>query len=70
MTRTMTKTHTKTNTKTKTKTNTKCLKDPSNAIFLKSKGFKDIKYDNTNCVTQLLTSRPKKCIIEMPAWLN
>ena len=47
MTRTMTKTHTKTNTKTKTKTktNTKCLKDPSNAIFLKSREFKDIKYD-------------------------
>ena len=27
-------------------TNTKCLKDPTCAIFLKSRGFKDIKYDN------------------------
>ena len=45
---TMTKTHTKTNTKTKTKTNTKCLKDPSNAIFLKSREFKDIKYDTNS----------------------
>ena len=45
MTRTMTKTHTQTNTKTKTKTNTKCLKDPSHAIFLKSREFKDIRYD-------------------------
>ena len=26
-------------------TNTKCLKDPTCAIFLKSMGFKDIKYD-------------------------
>ena len=26
-------------------TNTKCLKDPTCAIFLKSIGFKDIKYD-------------------------
>ena len=48
MTRTMTKTHTKTNTKTKTKTNTKCLKDPSHAIFLKSREFKDIKYDTNS----------------------
>ena len=47
-TMTMTKTHTKTNTKTKTKTNTKCLKDPSNAIFLKSREFKDIKYDTNS----------------------
>ena len=48
MTRTMTKTHTKTNTKTKTKTNTKCLKDPSHAIFFKSREFKDIKYDTNS----------------------
>ena len=35
----------KTNTNTKTKTKTKFLKDPTCAIFLKSLGFKDIKYD-------------------------
>ena len=39
-------TMTKTNTHTKTKTKTKCSKDPTYAIFLKSRGFKDIKYDN------------------------
>ena len=39
----MTKTKTKTNTKTKTKT--KYQKDPTCAIFLKSRRFKDIKYD-------------------------
>ena len=45
--KTKTKTHTETNTKTKTKkmTKTKCPKDPSHAIFLKSLGFKDIRYD-------------------------
>ena len=37
----MSMTHTKTN----TKTNTKCSKDPIYVIFLKSKGFKDFKYD-------------------------
>ena len=30
-------------------TNTKCLEDPTCAIFLKSKGFKYIKYDIHNC---------------------
>ena len=37
-------------TKTKTKSNikTKCPKDPTYAIFLKSRWFKDIKYDNMN----------------------
>ena len=35
---------TKTQTQTKTKTKTKFLKDPTCAIFLKSRGFKDIKY--------------------------
>ena len=49
---TMTKTHTKTNTNTKTKTRTmtktKCLKDPSYAIFSKSREFKDIRYDAYN----------------------
>ena len=30
---------------TKTKTNTKCFKDPMYAIFLKSRGFQDFKYD-------------------------
>ena len=39
----ITKTKTKTNTKTKTKT--KYQKDPACAIFLKSRRFKDIKYD-------------------------
>ena len=73
MTRTMTKTHTKTNTKTKTK----CLKDPSHAIFLKSREFKDIKYD-TNSDHKYkdkykdkdkdkdkdkMTKRPNKCYI-------
>ena len=47
-TKTTTKTITKTHTKTKTKTNTKCLKDPSHAIFLKSREFKDIKYDTNS----------------------
>ena len=42
----MTNTHTKTN--TKTITNTKCLKDPSHAIFSKSREFKDIRYDAYN----------------------
>ena len=47
---TMTKTHTKTYTKTKTKTmtKTKCRKDPSPAIFSKSREFKDIRYDAYN----------------------
>ena len=41
---------TKTNTKTKTKTmrKTKCSKDPSHAIFLKSREFKDTRYDAYN----------------------
>ena len=30
---------------THTKTNTKCFKDPMCVLFLKSKGFKDFKYD-------------------------
>ena len=42
---TNTKTNTKTNTNTKTKTKTQFIKDPTCAIFLKSLGFKDIKYD-------------------------
>ena len=36
-----------TKTKTNTKTKTKCIEDPTYAIFLKSRGFKDIKYDQT-----------------------
>ena len=32
-------------TKTKTMTKTKCSKDPSQAMFSKSREFKDIKYD-------------------------
>ena len=50
MTMTTTKTHKKTNTKTKTKTmtKTKCSKDPSHAMFSKSREFKDIKYDAYN----------------------
>ena len=39
------KTKTNTKTKTKTKIKSKFLKDPTYAIFLKSLGFKDIKYD-------------------------
>ena len=39
----MSMTHTKTN--TQTKTNTKCFKDPMYLMFLKSRGFKDFKYD-------------------------
>ena len=39
------KTKTNTKTKTKTQTKTRLLKDPTCAIFLKSLGFKDIKYD-------------------------
>ena len=35
-------------TKTNTKTKTKCLKDPSHAILLKSREFKDIKYDTNS----------------------
>ena len=31
-------------THTQTKTNTKCFQDPMYAIFIKSKGFKDLKY--------------------------
>ena len=59
MTMTMTKTHTKTNTKIKTKTmtKTKCSKDPSHAIFLKSREFKDIKYDQTRTEKRRIQSR-------------
>ena len=39
------KIHKFTNTQIRKYTNTKCLKDPTCAIFLKSMGFKDIKYD-------------------------
>ena len=31
-------------TQTQTKTNTKCFQDPMYAIFIKSRGFKDLKY--------------------------
>ena len=31
--------------KTKTKTNAKCLNDPTCATFVKSRGYKDFKYD-------------------------
>ena len=48
MTLTMTKTMTNPKKKTKTKTKTKCLKDPSQAIFSKSREFKDIRYDAYN----------------------
>ena len=37
-----------TKTNTTTKTHTKCLKDPSYAIFSKSREFKDIRYDAYN----------------------
>ena len=42
MTKIDTKTKTDTNTGTDTKTKTECLKDPAYAIFLRSRGFKDI----------------------------
>ena len=35
---------TETNTYKKTKTNTKCFQDTMYAIFIKSRGFKDLKY--------------------------
>ena len=41
----MTSAMTMTMTTTGTKTKTKCLKDPSHAIFSKSREFKDIRYD-------------------------
>ena len=47
-TKTQTKTKTKTKTNTKTVTKTKCIKDPSHAIFSKSREFKDIRYDAYN----------------------
>ena len=50
-------TNTKTKTKTKTKTNIKCIEDPTYAIFLKSRGSKDIKYDRTG------QDRPEKISI-------
>ena len=40
---TLTKTNTKTN--TQAKTNAKCFKDPMYVIFLRSREFKDFKYD-------------------------
>ena len=45
MSMTHTKTNTKTKTNTQTKTYTKCFKEPMYVIFLKSRGFKDFKYD-------------------------
>ena len=36
-------------------TNTKCLKDPTCAIFLKSRGLKDIKYDIPVCHDGVIT---------------
>ena len=52
----MSMTHTKTNTKTntQTKTNTKCFKDPTYVIFLKSRGFKDFKYDMEMNMTNMV----------------
>ena len=38
-----------------TKTKTKCIKDPTYAIFLKSRGSKDIKYD--------IQTRPDQCTL-------
>ena len=44
MTMTETNTYKKTKKKTKTHTHTKCFQGPMYAIFLKSRGFKDLKY--------------------------
>ena len=48
MTMSETNTYKNTNTKTKThihkQTNIKCFQDPMYAIFIKSRGFKDLKY--------------------------
>ena len=53
MTMTKIMTQTKTKTKTQTKTNTKCFRDPMYAIFFKSRGFQDFKYDmDVNVNTQ------------------
>ena len=41
---TMTETNTYKKTNTKTQTNTKCFQDPMHAIFIKSRGFRDLKY--------------------------
>ena len=46
---TNTQIHKYTNTQISKYTNTKCLKDPTYAIFLKSMGFEDIKYDIPVC---------------------
>ena len=46
--KTKTETKTKTKKKTKTKTKTMCKEDPTYAIFLKSREFKDIKYDQAS----------------------
>ena len=42
---------------TKTKTKTKCIEDPTYAIFLKSREFKDIKYDQTRTEKRRIQSR-------------
>ena len=48
---------TMTHTKIKTMAKTKCFKDPRYAIFFKSNGFKDIKYD----ISLQKTLHQKKC---------
>ena len=58
-TNTNTKTKTETKTETKTKTKTKFLKYPTCAIFLKSLGFEDIKYD-------ILTGQPDQTRVVKP----
>ena len=49
----MTMTKTNTHRKTYTKTKTKCSKDPTYAIFLKSRWFKDITFDQTRVSSSL-----------------
>ena len=59
-TKTKTKTETKTETKTNTKTKTKNEKDPTYAIFLESRGCKDIKYDNFTKMSKTKTKTGMK----------
>ena len=52
----------KTKTAAKTKTKTKCKEEPTYAIFLKTREFKDIKYDQARPnVTKSKMSRNLKC---------
>ena len=45
-------------THTQTKTNTKCFQDPMYAIFIKSRGFKDLKY-SIGCLLVMTKTKTK-----------